>query len=241
MQIQVTDGINTELIPILLNKANFESGIDGISLLSLYVFAIQSKYNRYLVGVSPSEDTIFKPQTETEIDTIIIDDLNSGLQSSEISIENFAQVKYSLDKFFYDITVQGILNYTYKKSYLISSSDLGKSLNISRATIHRYKELGMEFINDVGHNSYPKHNNFYWKDGVWSSRIQALYQSFKLRNRSTEELIAEIQRDLELYQKQYGGTFHEVFGDVTEPYQLDEPDDYFDWKELSQDLKKLYE
>lgn len=149
-------------------------------------------------------------------------------------------MKYFLDKFFYDITVQGILIYTYKKSYLISSSELGKSLNISRATIHRYKELGMEFIDDVGHNSYPKHNKFYWKGGVWASRIQTLYQSFKLRNQSTNELIAEIERQLDLYQKQYGGTFHEVFGNVTDPYQLDEPDDYFDWKELSEDLKKLY-
>ena len=37
------------------------------------------------------------------------------------------------------------------------------------------------------------------------------------------------------------GQFKEVFGNVTDPYQLDDPDDYFDWKELLEDLKTLYE
>lgn len=58
---------------------------------------------------------------------------------------------------------------------------------------------------------------------------------------TSEEFIAEIERELDLYQKQYGGIFHEVFGNVADPYHLDEPDDYFDWKELSEDLKRLYE
>jgi hypothetical protein len=239
MQVQVTDGINQELIPVLLNKVNFESGKDGISLLSLYVFAVQSKYKSYLVGVSPSDNTIFKPQTE--VDPSVTDAINNGLQTMNTSIQNFAQVKYALDQFFYDITVQGALVYTYQKSYLISSAQLGKSLNISRATIHRYKELGMESVEGVGHNSYPKHNEFYWKDGVWSSHVQALYQSFKIRNQSKEELIAEIEHELDLYKKKYGGTFEKVFGNIKDPYQLDEPDDYFDWKDLSEDLKKLYE
>ncbi|WP_071394227.1 helix-turn-helix domain-containing protein [Bacillus tuaregi] len=239
MQIQVSNGNNAELMPILLKRANYESGGDHISLLSLFVFAIQSKYKCYLVGISPSDNTVFK--SKNDMDTICLDALNNGLQSTDVTIENFAQVKYALDKFFYDITVKGTLIYTYQKSYLISSSELGKSLDISRATIHRYKELGLESVDGVGHHSYPKHNEFYWKDGVWSSRIQALFQSFKIRNQSKEDLIVEIEHELNLYKKQYGGTFEEVFGNVTDPYQLDEPDDYFDWKELSGDLKKLYE
>ena len=239
MQVQITDGSNQELIPILLEKANTESGIDGISLLSLYIFAIQSKYKRYLIGVSPSDNTIFKLQTD--IDHKVIHTLNEGLHSTDYTVENFAQVKYALDKFFYEMTERGVLNYTYQNDYLIPSSKLGKSLNISRATIHRYKELGMESVDGVGHHSYPKHNEFYWKDGMWSSRIQALYQGFKIRNQTKDELIVEIERELDVYEKQYGGTFKEVFGNVTDPYQLDDPDDYFDWKELLEDLKTLYE
>jgi hypothetical protein len=239
MQVQVSNGNYTDLIPILLEKADYESGIDSLSLISLYVFAIQSKYKSYLVGISLSDNTVFKPKTD--IDTNVIDALNNGIESTGVSIENFAQVKYALDKFFYEITVKGILIYTYQKSYLISSSELGKSLNISRATIHRYKELGLESVEGVGHNSYPKHNEFYWKDGVWSSRIQALFHGFKIRNQSKEELILEIEHELNLYKKKYGGTFEEVFGNVTDPYQLDEPDNYFDWKELSEDFKRLYE
>ena len=51
-----------------------------------------------------------------------------------------------------------------------------------------------------------KHNEFYWKDGMWSSRIQALYQGFKIRNQTKDELIVEIERELDVYEKQYGGT-----------------------------------
>ncbi len=38
MQVQITDGSNQELIPILLEKANAESGIDGIkSFIVVYI------------------------------------------------------------------------------------------------------------------------------------------------------------------------------------------------------------
>ena len=79
MQIQVSNGNNTELIPILLKRAYYESGVDNINLLSLYVFTIQSKYKRYLVGISPSDNTVFKPKND--IDTICLDALKNGFQS----------------------------------------------------------------------------------------------------------------------------------------------------------------
>jgi hypothetical protein len=159
MQVHVTGGIHKDLIPILVKKANYESGIDEINLFSLYTFATQIKYKQYIVGVSPSDNTVFKENSG--IDTRVTDALKNGLEALDTSIENFAQVKYALDRLFYDITEQGVLIYTYKKSYLISSARLGKIMNISRATIHRYKELGMESVEGVGHNSYPQHNEFY--------------------------------------------------------------------------------
>lgn len=239
MQVEVSGGIHKNLIPVLVEKANYESGLDEINVFSMYAFATQIKYKQYIVGVSPSDNTVFKQQAS--IDTRVTDALNDGLQAFDTSIENFAQVKYYLDKLFYDITEQGILNYTYQNSYLISSARLGKIMNISRATIHRYKELGLESITGIGHNSYPKHNELYWKDGVWASKIQALYQSFKIRNQSKEELIKEIKRELDSYEKQYGGTFEKVFKNVKDPYELDEPDDFFNWRDLLEDLKSLNE
>lgn len=239
MQIQATDGIHKGLIPMLLEKADFSSGIDVISLFSLYSLTTQTKYKNYIIGVSPSSDTIFKQQAS--IDTRVLDALDEGLRAIDNSIDNFGKVKYALDKFFYDITEKGVLIYTYQKQYLISSSRLGKILNISRPTIHRYKELGLESVEGVGHSSYPLHNTFYWKDGIWASRIQSLYQSFKLRNQTNLEIIAEIEKEVEAFKKKYGGTFDEVFGKVTDPYQTPQVDDYYTWRDLLEDLKNLHD
>jgi len=238
MQVQVSDGNNNELISDLLKKSHFGFGveIDGIRLLSLYVSAIQSKYKCYIVDVSPSDNTVFR--TQADINKSIINDLNKEIKSKDVSMKNFARVKHALDKLFYVITVQGILEYTYQESYLISSSELEKRLNVSQTNIRLYEKLGMESVQGVGHHFYPKHNEFYWKSEAWSSRIQVLYQGFKVRNRSREKLISEIERELDVYQKLYNGTFHEVFGNIVDPYELDEPDDYFEWKELTEDLKK---
>jgi hypothetical protein len=238
MIVRTPSGIHRDLMPVLLEKAN-NSEIDIISLFSMYTFATQIKYKSYILAVSPSDNTIFKERNQIEEE--LIETLNEGLREKDTSIKNFASVKYCLDKLFYDITEKGVLNYTYNKTYLISSSQLGAKLNISRATIHRYKELGMESVENVGHHSYPLHNLVYWSDGIWAARIQALYQSFKSRNQSKAELIAEIEKELVLYKKKYGGTFEEVYKDVTDPYQLDEPDDYFDWRDLLEDLKKINE
>ena len=237
-QVHVPGGIHENLMPVLLEKANFESGIDEISMFSLFVFSTQIKYQGYVAGITPSDETIFGSDG---IDSRTIDALNKQLKSTDTSVESFAKVKYYLDKLFYDITEKGVLIYTYQKPYLISSSRLGSTLNISRATIHRYKELGLESVGNNSHKSYPKHNIFYWSDGIWASRIQALYQGFKLRNQSKEELIAEIEKELDKYKKEYGGTFEEVFKDVIDPYELEEPDDYFDWRDLLEDFKKLNE
>ena len=47
------------------------------------------------------------------------------------------------------------------------------------------------------------------------------------------------ETEVNRFQLKYGGSFEMVFGSVTDPYELEEPDDYFDWRDLLEDLKKL--
>lgn len=114
-------------------------------------------------------------------------------------------------------------------------------LKIPKATVSQYVAAGMEIVPGVGHRCYPFHNYFYWGDGVWTSRIQALYQSYRLRNRTVEDVIIEIKTEIKEFQEHYNGTFEEVFGDLEDPYMLDEPDDYFNWRDALSELRKFHE
>lgn len=237
MIVQSSNGIHKEFIPLLVEKLDNGPNIDPINLFSMYVYAAQIKFQKFVVGITPSNTAIFKE--EAIIDEALLDLIKEKLQINSNSIENFAELKYCLDELFLSITEKGVLNYFYRPDYLISSKELGELLNISRATIHRYKELGMECVEGVGHYCYPKHDAVYWSDGKRAARIQGLYQKNKIRNQSNEELIKEIKKQINHYKTQYGGNFEMVFGNVKDPYALDEPDDYFDWRDLLEDLKKL--
>ncbi|AJA41409.1 hypothetical protein AXJ14_gp090 [Geobacillus virus E3] len=84
---------------------------------------------------------------------------------------------------------------------------------------------------------FERHLEFY--NGVWASRIQVMYETYKLQNRTKEDLIREIQKEIKKFEQKYSGAFEEVFKDVKDPYELDEPDDYFNWRDAIEELKKL--
>lgn len=215
--------------------------LDNVGKFSIYAYTIQMKFTRFVIGISPNEDTVFINNNNID-DEEILEFLNASI-ANEATVGNFAVAKYYLEKLFFNNTTHGKLEFTYRDSYLISSSELSKKMEVSRATIMRYVENGMEKVESTGHKCYPKHNAFYWKDGIWSLRIQALQEQFKVRNRTDESLIKEISEQIEEYVKQYGGEFEEVFEDVisgeTNIYDLEEPDDYKDWLDLIKDLDKV--
>jgi uncharacterized membrane-anchored protein YhcB (DUF1043 family) len=81
--------------------------------------------------------------------------------------------------------------------------------------------------------------HFAFYNGVWASRIQEMYTIYKLQNQTKEDLIKELQTEIKQFEQKYGGKFKDVFKDVTDPYELDEPDDYFDWRDALEELEEL--
>ncbi|BDG33794.1 helix-turn-helix domain-containing protein [Parageobacillus thermoglucosidasius] len=235
-----TSDVREEICMKLVEKLNEHPDISSAGLVAYYAYAMQMKFFSYLIAVTPSKDSIFKQENAqysewTENLNIILADKEAPL------VESFAKAKYYLDQLFFNITERGVLEYTYHKKALITSRQLQEHLGVSRSTISRYVNSGMEMVSGVGHHCYPLHNVFYWSDGVWASRIQVLYQSYRLRNRTKTDLIDEIKAEIKQFEEKYGGTFEDVFKDVTDPYELDEPDDYFDWRDALEELKKFYE
>ncbi|WP_298473019.1 hypothetical protein [uncultured Psychrobacillus sp.] len=221
----------------LVNKLSQHPDISAVELVTNYAYAMQMKYHSYLISITPNKDTVFIQ--ENALYSKWTEELNNVLADTKLPlIESFAKAKYALDQMFLIITEKGKLDYLYHKNALIASQHLQKLLNISKATLSRYVTVGMEKVPDVGHRCYPYHNCFYWSKGVWASRIQVLYQTYRLRNRTKEDVIQELQAEIKEFQNNYQGTFEEIFGDVRDPYELDEPDDYFDWRDALEELNK---
>ncbi|AQQ52264.1 MerR family transcriptional regulator [Planococcus lenghuensis] len=153
--------------------------------------------------------------------------------------ESFAKAKYFLEELFFSVTKKGELFYTYHSGSLLNSAELQKELGVSRATISRYVQQGMEVIPKTGHKRYPLHNTFYWKNGIWAAQLQVQQERYRIRNQTMEQLIEELQAEVLAFETAYKGTFEEVFGDIQDPYQLSKPDDYFDWHDAIEELKRI--
>lgn len=214
--------------------------IDCFQMISLYNYAMQNKFKHYLVSITFSADTTIKEQalSYTEWNQRLNDIL---LKDNVPFLEAFAKAKYCLEKVFLDLTAQGTLEYIYTKEALFTSKELQEKLGISSSTVSRYVEHGLEIVTGHGHKTYPKHNVFYWSNGVWASRIQSVYQTFRIRNRSKEDIIKEVKSEIRKFEEKYEGKFETVFGQVGDPYTLGEPDDFFDWRDYLKELEELQE
>lgn len=225
----------------IIGKLSQQPDISDIELIALYSFVLQNKFHIYLYSVTPSANTVFKHQPiqynnwHEELNNILI---NEKLPF----IDAFAISKYCLENIFLQLTERGYLEFTYSPQALLTSKMLQGKLEVSRSTIARYVEAGMEIVPGHGHRVYPEHNVFYWNNSEWSTRIQRLYQTFKVRNRTKNDLINELKEEIKKYENKYNNKpFSIVFGHVTDPYELDEPDDYYEWKDLIEELEELNE
>lgn len=223
------------------DKISRDISEDYVNLFLMYSSSITTKHQRFVEGISISDDTIFKDSTK--IDREFLRKLNLALRITENPLNNFAKLKYFLDTFFFKITEKGVLKYNYQMEYLLKSSDIQKALDISRTTLHRYTKLGLEYVEVNKHNAYPAHNVFYWKNGSWALKIQTLFQSYRLRNRTNESLINGIKEEISELEEQYKGKFEIVFADVLngkkDIYDLEEPDDFTNWRDSLEELREL--
>ncbi len=77
------------------------------------------------------------------------------------------------------------------------------------------------------------------KSGVLVARTQAVSEKYRLQHRTKEDLIKELEDEIREFENKYNGKFEDVFGEVKDPYELDEPDDYFNWRDSLEKWKKL--
>ncbi|MDQ0257501.1 hypothetical protein J2S74_004959 [Evansella vedderi] len=232
-----------QIIRELVTQIQDDGSFNYVTKFTLTTYATQLKFNNFVVGISPSDDTVISKNIDAVKAQYLLSNLIDCLVNNSLTVQSFAVTKYYLDSLYLLIFENGRLHFTYQPPYLIRSSELCEQLGVSQATIMQMVSNGMETVANVGDFCYPIHNAFYWKDGLWASRIQSLHQQLKLRNQTKEDLIKEIEKEINHFTTRYNGDFYTVFADVLSgqkaKYDLEEPDDFNDWKSLLDDLAEL--
>ncbi|PLT29444.1 hypothetical protein [Peribacillus deserti] len=75
--------------------------------------------------------------------------------------------------------------------------------------------------------------------GILALRKQILRESERIKNRTKEDVIKELEDEIKQYEELYGGPFEVVFQDVFDPDALAEPDDFYNWRDALKELNAL--
>lgn len=212
----------------------------------LFTQLTQNNYKKYVIGITMSDNTVFKNDfSSEEHENINKYRLELVKNIKDKTLEGFAYTKYYLEKLFLEVTERGFLEFYYQEDYLLTSMEMQKKLNVSRATLSRFVANGMETVQNKKHGKYPAHNAIYWKTTLWVARIQTLKTQLKIHNLTEEALKKELTEEVAELEKKYGGKFEDVFakvlnGDMDE-YELDEPEDFIDWRDALEELEEMKE
>jgi hypothetical protein len=170
-------------------------------------------------------------------------DLNSWLQlfleiKKPYTDHQFGELKFNLENWYYKIGGKKI-TFNYHTDYLITPSQASEELGVSKVTLNKYIKQGLEVVDTTSHHKIPKHAIELWKDPILGIKVQMLAQQRKLLNQSPEERISEINEEILELQKKYKATSLEDAFKSVEIDAMDDPSDYFEWRDLEEEKEEL--
>jgi|GEM_PF-1608518 len=165
----------------------------------------------------------------------------SLLSNQTFEKHDFKDVKLTFEKFFLQTTDVGYIEYEYNASELVSVEEAANFLEVTRPTVYKYMEKGLEHtaINNV--KRIPRVALELWSDPDVALELQCIYQENKLRNQTIEAKLEYIQSKITELEIEFGGDFETLYGHLNsrEIDGLDEAVDVFDWQEYIQQKKAL--
>lgn len=156
---------------------------------------------------------------------------------------DFAELKLSFDSWFYEVTAKGFLVYDYKPAHLLSITEAAEALGLTRQMIYKYMERGLETVGAKGSQKIPKFMVEAWKNPSNAFKMQWIYQMKQERRLTPEQRLERMNKQINEFEKIFGGTFHKLYGQLSD-HEIDVmPDavDICDWKKLEQEKEQLLE
>ncbi|MNW32974.1 Helix-turn-helix domain protein [compost metagenome] len=159
--------------------------------------------------------------------------------NSPVSELDFGKWKIDLDTWYYELGGVSI-EYIYHDDYLLTASEAADLLGISKVTLRKYVNQGLECQDNNGsHKKIPKHAVELMRDAVYAIRMQMNYQTKKKLVQTPQERLIEIIQEVAELQIQYGKrTYQEAFEGMAEG-DLEDPIDYYRWEALTEEMDEI--
>lgn len=150
----------------------------------------------------------------------------------------FGKLKIDFENWYYQLGGETI-EFLYYENYLITPQEAADALGVSKVTLNKYMKQGLESLDNGSHKKIPKYTVNLMKDPVYAIRMQMIAQEKKMRNRTPQERLQEINQEISEFQLKYGKpNFHEAFGEFTGD-DMEDPTDYYRWKDLEDEMKGI--
>ncbi|KAB8126746.1 helix-turn-helix domain-containing protein [Gracilibacillus oryzae] len=154
------------------------------------------------------------------------------------SDEDFGKLKVDLENWYYQLT-GGDLLLEYRTEYLLTPKQACELMGISRTTLNKYIQQGLEISDTDSHKKIPRYVIELWKDPVYAIRMQMLVQEKKRLRQSTEQRLHEINKELKELNKKYKTeSIFEAFADFNGD-EMNDPTDYYIWKDLLEEKEDI--
>lgn len=166
-----------------------------------------------------------------------------ALKDQNNLVNDFRYVKFLFDKCFLESTEEGYIDYEYNSSELVSAEKAAEILGVTKKTVYKYLEKGLEYKEINGVKRIPKTSIELWKDPSIAFELQWVYQQNKIRKQTLEEKFELIQDKITQYEIEFGDTLENLYGHLTsrEIDELDEALDVSDWQNYNNQKKILLE
>ncbi|WP_164523112.1 DNA-binding protein [Paenibacillus baekrokdamisoli] len=151
---------------------------------------------------------------------------------------DFGKLKIDFEHWYYELGGTEI-QFEYHDSYLLTPAEAADALGVSTVTIHKYAKQGMEMVENSKHKKYPKYVVEIMKNANYSFLMRINYQNQKIRNQTPKERLKEVNAAITEFQVLYG-TMHckDQFGEYDD--SMDDPTDYYRWKDLEEEQAELF-
>lgn len=216
---------------------------EAIFLLNNYAMNLSEAFSNVIEFIKPINVRL-KTEPNFIFKEAYVSSLKKVLNYSEQLIRrqiDLIEAKLFFDSWFYEITNAGILKCFYNEEELVNISDAADYLGVSRTTIYKYIDRGLETVGEKNNQKIPRFMLEAWKNQQFAFQMQWISQLKRAREQTIEQRLAQVNKQIEEFEKEYGKPFYVLFGNMTDKEIDAHPEavDIYDWRELEREKQEL--
>ncbi|WP_373894905.1 helix-turn-helix domain-containing protein [Virgibacillus sp. CBA3643] len=230
----INQGYRDHELPIIEKETDYIMGKIVTVLLSMFPDKIVGiALDKY--GIKFDGNYLLSEKHQKNLKTWLQRLAQTKLPSSDM---DFGKLKVDLEHWYYQMGGDEV-QFSYPSSYLLTPKEASDHLGVSRVTLNKYIQQGLEVVDTNSHRKIPKYTVELWEDPVYAIRMQMNAQEKKLRNQSPAERLEELNYEITQLEIKYkSGSVKEAFA-AYDGDSMDDPSDYYLWRDLETEKKEI--